>query len=112
MHDQNGSVTNNQVAVDASAIVQWVADGADGRPIDCSRLAVGGDSAGGNLAAVVWFSILEGHSLHGASFTSVAQLRAHIDAFIEAYNEIVHPFAWTKTNVHQRRVKGRRISQL
>ena len=60
----------------------------------------------------IWFSILEGQSLHGASFTSVAQLRAHIDAFIEAYNEIAKPFVWTKANVHQRRVKGRRISQL
>jgi transposase len=35
----------------------------------------------------IWFSILEGQSLHGASFTSVAQLREHIDAFIDAYNE-------------------------
>ena len=60
----------------------------------------------------IWFSILEGQSLHGASFASVAQLRAHIDAFIEAYNEIAKPFVWTKANVHQRRVKGRRISQL
>lgn len=60
----------------------------------------------------IWFSILEGKSLHGASFTSVAQLREHIDAFIEAYNENAKPFAWTKTKVHQRRVKGRRISQL
>jgi transposase len=59
-----------------------------------------------------WFSILEGQSLHGASFTSVAQLRDHIDAFIEAYNEKAEPFVWTKTKVHQRRVKGRRISQL
>lgn len=60
----------------------------------------------------IWFSILERKSLHGASFTSVAQLRAHIDAFIEAYNENAKPFVWTKTEVHQRRVKGRRISQL
>jgi transposase len=60
----------------------------------------------------IWFSILEGKSLHGASFTSVAQLRDHIDAFIEAYNETAKPFVWTKAEVHQRRVKGRRISQL
>jgi transposase len=60
----------------------------------------------------IWFSILEGQSLHGASFTSVAQLRAHIDAFIEAYNANAQPFVWTKSQVHQRRVKGRRISQL
>jgi transposase len=60
----------------------------------------------------IWFSILEGKSLHGASFTSVAQLRGHIDAFIEAYNETAKPFVWTKAQVHQRRVKGRRISEL
>jgi transposase len=60
----------------------------------------------------IWFSILEGKSLHGASFTSVKQLKEHIDAFIEAYNRHPKPFAWTKAKVHQRRVKGRRISEL
>ena len=60
----------------------------------------------------IWFSILEGKSLHGASFTSVNQLREHIDAFIAAYNQNAKPFVWTKAKVHQRRVKGRRISQL
>jgi len=59
-----------------------------------------------------WFSILQGQSLTGASFTSVEQLRAHIDAFIDTYNEDAEPFAWTKSEVHQRRVKGRRISEL
>ena len=38
----------------------------------------------------IWFSILQDKSLHGASFTSVAQLREHIDAFIDAYNENAH----------------------
>jgi len=32
----------------------------------------------------IWFSILEGKSLQGTSFTSVEQLRKHIDAFIES----------------------------
>ena len=59
-----------------------------------------------------WFSILQGQSLTGASFTSVEQLREHIDAFIEAYNEDAEPFAWTKSKVYQRRVKGCRISEL
>ena len=59
-----------------------------------------------------WFSILQGRSLTGTSFTSVEQLRAHIDAFIVDYNEHAEPFAWTKSKVHQRRVKGRRISEL
>lgn len=60
----------------------------------------------------IWFSILEGKSLRGASFTSVLQLRQHIDAFVAAYNENAKPFVWTKTKVYQRRVKGCRISQL
>src|ERR1700757_381030 len=32
-----------------------------------------------------WFSILQGQSLNGASFTAVEQLQEHIDAFIAAY---------------------------
>ncbi|MDI1265450.1 MAG: IS630 family transposase [bacterium] len=60
----------------------------------------------------IWFSILQGKSLDGASFTSVGELRDHIDAFIAAYNKHAEPFAWTKTKVRQRRFKGRRISQL
>ena len=59
-----------------------------------------------------WFSILQGQSLTGASFTSVEQLKKHIDAFIESYNEDAEPFVWTKSKVHQRRVKGRRLSNL
>ena len=39
----------------------------------------------------IWFSILQGQSLQGASFTSVKQLREHIDAFIDAYNIDVKP---------------------
>ena len=60
----------------------------------------------------IWFSILEGQSLHGASFISIAELRKHIDDFIEAYNENAKPFVWTKAKVYQRRVKGRCISDL
>jgi transposase len=59
-----------------------------------------------------WFSILQGQSLAGASFTSVAELKGHIDDFIAAYNDDAEPFVWTKTKVRQRRFKGRRISQL
>ena len=59
-----------------------------------------------------WFSILQGQSLSGASFTAVEQLQKHIDAFIAAYNETAQPFAWTKKKVRQRRFKNRRITQL
>jgi transposase len=60
----------------------------------------------------VWFSILEGKSLKGASFTSVPHLQEHIDAFIATYNREAVPFSWTKKRVRQRRFKNRRISQL
>ena len=35
------------------------------------------------------------------------QLRAHIDSFIDAYNKRAKPFAWTKSEVHQKRLKAR-----
>jgi len=60
----------------------------------------------------IWFSILESQSLRGASFSYVSQLREHIDAFIAAYNKNAAPLVWTKAKVHQRRIKGRRISEL
>jgi transposase len=60
----------------------------------------------------IWFSILQGQSLSGASFTAVKQLQEHIDAFIRAYNQTAEPFAWTKKKVRQRRFKGRCITQL
>ena len=59
-----------------------------------------------------WFSILQGQSLTGASFTALKQLHEHIDAFIAAYNENAKPFAWKKKRVYQRRFKGRRITKL
>src|SRR6266446_3318052 len=60
----------------------------------------------------IWFSILQGQSLNATSFTAVKQLREHIDAFIQAYNDKAAPFVWTKAKVRQRRFKHRRISQL
>ncbi len=59
-----------------------------------------------------WFSILQGQSLTGASFTSLDQLKAHIDAYVVRHNATAEPFVWTKSEVHQRRVKGRRLSDL
>jgi transposase len=60
----------------------------------------------------VWFSILQGQSLSGASFTTLKQLERHIDAYIKAYNVKAEPFVWTKKKVRQRRFKDRRITQL
>ena len=53
----------------------------------------------------IWFSILSGQSLKGASFTSVDELMHHINSFIAAYNEDARPFVWTKSEVHQKRLK-------
>jgi len=53
----------------------------------------------------IWFSILSGKSLAGASFQAVDQLKAHINDFIASYNKDARPFAWTKSKVHQKRLK-------
>lgn len=57
-----------------------------------------------------WFSVLQGQSLTGASFKSVDELKTHIDAYVAEYNKTAEPYVWTKSEVHQRRVKGRRLS--
>ena len=44
----------------------------------------------------VWFSILQGQSLSGTSFTSLKQLQDHIDAYVNAYHDKAQPFVWTK----------------
>jgi transposase len=53
----------------------------------------------------IWFSILSGKSLKGGSFGSVPELIAHINSFIATYNEEARPFVWTKSVVHQKRMK-------
>jgi hypothetical protein len=39
------------------------------------------------------------------------QLRSHIDAFVGDYNERAKPFVWTKSEVHQKRLKARFADQ-
>lgn len=53
----------------------------------------------------IWFSIFGSKSLAGASFQAVDQLKAHMNDFIASYNEAASPFAWTKSKVHQKRLK-------
>lgn len=55
----------------------------------------------------IWFSILAGKALAGASFASLAELKTHIDDFILRYNDTASPFAWTACEVHQKRLKPR-----
>jgi len=59
----------------------------------------------------IWFSILARSTLQGASFTSVTQLRAAIDAFIDSYNQHAVPFQWRKAKVHPKGL-AQRISDL
>src|SRR6202034_1027543 len=53
----------------------------------------------------IWFSILAGKALRGASFNSLGELKAHIATFIESYNETARPFEWTASEVHQKPLK-------
>jgi transposase len=53
----------------------------------------------------IWFSILSSKSLAGTSFDSIDALKTHIDTFIAAYNVDAKPFVWTKSQVHQKRLK-------
>jgi transposase len=53
----------------------------------------------------IWFSILAAKALSGTSFNSRKELMAHINAFIAAYNVDAKPFVWTKSEVHQKRLK-------
>src|SRR5262249_17576818 len=54
----------------------------------------------------VWFSILSRGALRGASFTSTAQVRTAIDAFIAAYNKQACPFEWAKRQVGPKALKN------
>lgn len=55
----------------------------------------------------IWFSILQTKSLRGASFRSVRQLREHIDAFVDAYNENAQPFEWRKVKVKNTKLENK-----
>jgi transposase len=55
----------------------------------------------------VWFSILTRAALQGARFVSPQQVRAHIEAFVTAYNTTAHPFEWTKQGVFAKHPKSK-----
>jgi transposase len=52
----------------------------------------------------IWFGIFSRKTLSGASFASIDQLVAAIDAFIASYNQSASPFVWRK-----REVKGSQL---
>jgi acetyl esterase len=79
-------------ADDAISAYAWAADHADRLGADPARLAVGGDSAGGNLAAVVALAARDDERLPGAAFqlllypvTDVAAKTASYASFAEGY---------------------------
>jgi len=45
----------------------------------------------------IFFGIITRQAIRGGTFTSVADLIAAIEAFIDGWNERCHPFSWTKT---------------
>lgn len=47
----------------------------------------------------IWFGILSRKALKNASFRSIDELRAAIEAFIAAYQPNAHPFVWRKREV-------------
>jgi hypothetical protein len=52
----------------------------------------------------IWFGILSRKALKNASFQSVSELCAAIEAFVEAYKQNAKPFVWRK-----REVKGSQL---
>ena len=47
--------------------------------------------------AEVFFSIITRQAIRRGSFTSVSELIAAIETFIDGWNDGCHPFTWTKT---------------
>lgn len=47
----------------------------------------------------IWFGIMTRKALRGASFISIEELRAAIEAFVEAYSQTAKPFVWRKREV-------------
>jgi hypothetical protein len=45
----------------------------------------------------VFFSVITRHAIRRGSFTSVKDLIAAIENFIDGWNDRRHPFTWTKS---------------
>jgi len=58
---------------------------------------VGSAPSGISRAVQIFFGIITRQAIRRGTFTSVADLIAAIEAFIDGWNERCHPFSWTKT---------------
>lgn len=54
----------------------------------------------------IWFGILSRKSLDGMSFSSTQELKEHIMAFAQKYNESSKPFKWRKREVKGSQIKN------
>lgn len=61
-------------------------------------------SASWLIQVEIWFGIMSGKALRGASFNNTEDLRKAIEEFVAVYNQKAHPFVWRK-----REVKGSQL---
>lgn len=54
----------------------------------------------------IWFGILSRKTLKGASFTSAAELKSAIEAFIVRHNQKAQPFKWRRREVKGSQIKN------
>ena len=54
----------------------------------------------------IWFGILSRKTLKGASFSSVAELKNAIEAFIVRHNQKAQPFKWRRREVKGSQIKN------
>jgi acetyl esterase len=83
---------------DVRAVLSWVAENASGLGVDVSRIAVAGDSAGGNLAAAV---ALGARARGGPALAAQLLLYPVIDARMdtESYRRFGHGFGLEATSM-------------
>lgn len=84
---------------DAIAATRWIADNAASLGIDAARLAVGGDSAGGNLAAIV---SLDARDQGGPPLAFQLLIYPSVDMGIDTPSHLRHAdqLPLTRSNMH------------
>ena len=84
---------------DAAAALRWVAQHADAWHIDRNRLAVGGDSAGGNLAAALALMGRDG-SVPPAVFQALIYPALDLTASSDSYQRVTSGVPLTAATMH------------